>query len=176
MKAKYCIICGQPIKENNMYCSFCGTRAAEFTFEDKQEPNNSIQETTVLDDTHEESTEVLGNFKIPDFSPNTQTNQSRGSTIKERCPNCGAEISADDDYCAECGQRIVRNFNTNQNTETMETTVLNPIKMGVAASTFILSDRVPGAQQRKVTFCLNCGCRVPAGSDYCPECGTKVEQ
>lgn len=176
MKAKYCIKCGKPIKETNLFCSFCGEKAAEFTFEKEQETGNVAQGTVVLDDTYSEKTESLGNFKIPDFSTNIQPEPADSTAIKEHCPYCGAKISADDEFCMECGNRIIRDFKTDQDEDSIETTVLNPIKMGAASNTFVLSDRMPGAKPKAVTFCLSCGCRVPADCDYCPECGRKVER
>lgn len=113
-----------------------------------------------------------------------------------KCSNCMTEISADDVFCPNCGQRIAEEtvifIPSNAKAEKEEpveeavvtdeavenNTVVEEVKEEVQAEVQeLVKDDVevePEPVQGEVTFCTNCGSKVPGGAVFCENCGAPV--
>lgn len=66
------------------------------------------------------------------------------------CPACGSKNQVDNVFCEECGHRMNIAANEQNNS---------------AVQSF----------EQENLFCQNCGAKLPIGSQFCMDCGTKIE-
>jgi|GEM_PF-5112698 len=76
------------------------------------------------------------------------------------CPECGAEITADDRFCPRCGVEIVF-------------AIVCPV-CGQEVGEGDRFCRHCGAKLFEKLTCPKCGAEIPPDSRFCPKCGTKL--
>ncbi len=81
-----------------------------------------------------------------------------------KCTNCGKEVEAGALFCDECGASMA--VETAVATENVQETVSVPEEVKEAPK----APEQPVAAAANV-FCINCGTPIPAGSDFCQNCG-----
>lgn len=77
-----------------------------------------------------------------------------------KCTNCGKEVEADALFCDECGASMA--VETAVATENVQETPSVPEEVKEAPK---------AVQQVANVFCINCGTPIPAGSEFCQNCG-----
>lgn len=112
-----------------------------------------------------------------------------------KCSNCMTEISSDDVFCPNCGQRIAEEtvifIPSNAKTEKEE-----PVEEAVVSDEAVenntdieeakeevqaevqeeIQEKVqPEPVNEEVTFCTNCGSKVPSGAVFCENCGAPMD-
>ncbi len=88
-----------------------------------------------------------------------------------KCTNCGKEVEADALFCDECGASMA--VETAVATENIQETPIVPEQTKVAEQ----APKAPEQAEVQKTvaaanaFCITCGTPIPAGSDFCQNCG-----
>ena len=77
------------------------------------------------------------------------------------CPNCGAPMRWDSDFCGECGTQSIA---------PAVAATPQPLPLPSSPRPLVADSAIAPARIR----CVNCGIVMPAGTVFCQECGTPV--
>lgn len=134
-----CRHCGAALEEDQMFCIFCGARV------EKETPAYTEE-----------------------VSLNSKTDMPVNSEVHAlSCPNCGVEVTEDQDFCIMCGtslKNVKVSYNIEENVQ-VETDLAEPV----------LSEENQNIKQKETRQCPNCGNELKEGQKFCIICGTKIE-
>lgn len=105
---------------------------------------------------YEKAEEFKGNEEIAGIVEKISTLKEHVAQLEEdirtiqnvgKCPNCGAEVKAEDTFCPACGE-----------------------KLQTAAEETVAETELPTIK------CPNCGTELPADAAFCTECGEPIKK
>lgn len=173
-----CRFCGKKLKDGETTCPVCGKQAISMTPSKKivipiptEPPKPTIDRTEPAKVVQPPKTYCLNCGKeVPNGTTLCDDCQNK-TIVLNRCPKCGAALSAGDVFCMKCGAKV------GGDPEPVISSNVCPI-CGASVSPgdvycIRCGNQIGGASTGGV--CPNCGTPTEPGDAYCMGCGTPLQ-
>ncbi len=197
-----CPVCGKPVAEGSLFCTFCGASLNDVTPAEEKAPAGQSAPEAAPDTEHKGPEKICphcGAHAVGDLpfcmvcgnrideAPAPAPEPEPAAPQGRICPVCGAPAAGDMPFCTSCGSRIDADPATSSAPAPEPEPAAPQGRVcpvcGAPAAEGVLfctscgsrldADPMPAPAHKK-RFCTVCGNEVPEGNLFCTACGTKV--